>query len=132
MSKAICTRPATPEAPQPPPAQCAATEPGSLLLASPAGPAFLGVDRHGRVASGRLNAGSIARIVKRAAESAGLDLAGYASHSPRAGFATQAFLNGATEVAIMRQTRHKLLDTLRKYIRDRSPFPDNPAAKPGL
>jgi hypothetical protein len=46
--------------------------------------------------------------------------------------ATQAFLNGAAEVSIMPQTRHKSLNTLRKYIRDRSLFRDNPAAKLGL
>jgi hypothetical protein len=57
------------------------------------------------------------------------DLGGDTLH---AGFATQAFLNGAAEVAIMRQTRHKSLNTLRKYIRDRSLFRDNPAAKLGL
>jgi integrase len=85
-----------------------------------------------RAASGRLNAGSIARIVKRAAEAAGLDTKDYAGHSLRAGFATQAFLNGATKVSIMRQTRHKSLNTLRKYIRARSLFRDNPAAKLGL
>jgi integrase len=55
-----------------------------------------------------------ARIVKRAAEAAGLDPEDYAGHSLRAGFATQAFLNGVTEVAIMRQTRHKSLNTLHK------------------
>jgi len=97
-----------------------------------AGPAFRSVDRHGRVGSGRLNTGSVARLIKRAAEVAGLDPANYAGHSLRAGFVTQAFLNGAAEVAIMRQTRHKSLDTLRKYIRDRSLFRDNPAAKLGL
>jgi integrase len=96
------------------------------------GPAFRSVDRHGRIGRGRMNAGSVARLVKRAAESAGLDPADYAGHSLRAGFATQAFLNGAAEVSIMRQTRHKSLDTLRKYIRDRSLFRDNPAAKLGL
>jgi len=94
-----------------------------------AGPAFRAVDRHGRVRRGRMNAGSVARLIKRAAEAAGLDPAGYAGHSLRAGFATQAFLNGAAEVSIMRQTRHKSLNTLRKYIRDRSLFRDNPAAK---
>jgi len=97
-----------------------------------AGPAFRSVDRHGRVGRARMNAGSVARLIKRAAEAAGLDPAGYAGHSLRAGFATQAFLNGAAEVSIMRQTRHKSLNTLRKYIRDRSLFRDNPAAKLGL
>lgn len=96
------------------------------------GPAFRSVDRHGRVGVGRMNAGSIARLIKRAADAAGLDPANYAGHSLRAGFATQAFLNGAAEVSIMRQTRHKSLNTLRKYIRDRSLFRDNPAGKLGL
>jgi site-specific recombinase XerD len=96
------------------------------------GPAFRSVDRHGRVGRGRMNAGSVARLIKRAAAAAGLDPAPYAGHSLRAGFATQAFLNGAAEVSIMRQTRHKSLNTLRKYIRDRSLFRDNPAAKLGL
>ena len=96
------------------------------------GPAFRSVDRHGRVCSGRMNAGSVARLIKRTTEAAGLDPASYAGHSLRAGFATQAFLNGAAEVSIMRQTRHKSLNTLRKYIRDRSLFRDNPAARLGL
>ena len=96
------------------------------------GPAFRAVDRYDRVAPGRLDAGSIARVVKRAAAAAGLDPARYAGHSLRAGFATQAFLNGAAEVSIMRQTRHRSLNTLRSYIRDRSLFRDNPAAKLGL
>lgn len=97
-----------------------------------AGPVFRSVDRHGRVGQRAMNAGSVARLIKRAAGAAGLDPAVYAGHSLRAGFATQAFLNGAAEVSIMRQTRHKSLDTLRKYIRDRSLFRDNPAAKLGL
>jgi integrase len=97
-----------------------------------AGPAFRSVDRHGRVGQARMNAGSVARLIQRAAGAAGLDPSGYAGHSLRAGFVTQAFLNGAAEVAIMRQTRHKSLNTLRKYIRDRSLFRDNPAAKLGL
>jgi integrase len=96
------------------------------------GPAFRSVDRHGRIGQGRMNAGSVARLIQRAAEAAGLDPARYAGHSLRAGFATQAFLNGAAEVSILRQTRHNSLHTLRKYIRDRSLFRDNPAAKLGL
>ena len=71
-------------------------------------------------------------VVKRAAASIGLRPDRFSGHSLRAGFATQAFLNGVAEVSIMRQTRHKSLNTLRKYIRDRSLFRDNPAAKLGL
>jgi integrase len=72
------------------------------------------------------------RALKRAAFRAGLDPAPYAGHSLRAGFCTQAYLNGAPELSIMRQSRHQSLDTVRKYIRDRSLFRDNPAAKLGL
>jgi integrase len=96
------------------------------------GPVFRAVDRHDRIARSRLDSGSIARIVKRAAGTAGLDPALYAGHSLRAGFATQAFLNGVAEVSIMRQTRHKSLNAVRKYMLDRSLFRDNPAAKRGL
>jgi hypothetical protein len=61
---------------------------------------------------------SVARLTKRAGEDAGLDPASYASHS----LATQAFLNRAAEVSIMRQTRHKSLNTQRKYFCDRCCF----------
>jgi integrase len=71
-------------------------------------------------------------IVKRAAARIGLNAAHYAGHSLRAGLATQAYLNGANELAIMQQTGHRSLATVRKYIRDGSLFRDNPAAKLGL
>jgi integrase len=50
----------------------------------------------------------------------------------RAGLATQAYLNGANELAIMQQTGHRSLATVRKYIREQSLFRDNPAGKLGL
>lgn len=96
------------------------------------GAVFRGIDNRGQLASERLDSNSVARIIKRAARRAGLDPAPYAGHSLRAGFCTQAYLNGVPELAIMRQSRHKSLDTVRKYIRDRSLFRHNPAAKLGL
>jgi hypothetical protein len=56
-----------------------------------AGPAFRAVDRHGRVGRGRMKAGSVARLIKRAAEAAGLDPASYAAHSLRAGLPPKRF-----------------------------------------
>jgi integrase len=97
-----------------------------------AGPVFREVDRHGRIATKPLHKDSIGSIVKRAASRIGLDPAAYAGHSLRAGLATQAYLNGATELAIMQQTGHRSLTTVRKYIRHASLFRDNPAAKLGL
>jgi site-specific recombinase XerD len=96
------------------------------------GALFRGVDRHGHVGTVRLHKDSVGLVVKRAAEAAGLDPAKYAGHSLRAGLATQAYLNGAGELAIMRQTGHRSLAMVRRYIRDGSLFRENPAAKLGL
>jgi hypothetical protein len=53
-------------------------------------------------------------------------------NSLRAGLVTQAAMNGVAEIAIMKQTRHKSSDMLRKYIRDASLFRDNASAWVGL
>ena len=96
------------------------------------GPLFRRIDRHGNVGATGLHKDSIGLIVKRAASAAGLDPARYAGHSLRAGLATQAYLNGAGELDIMRQTGHRSLAMVRRYIRDGSLFRANPAAKLGL
>ena len=96
------------------------------------GPLFRHIDRHSHINARGLHRDSIGGIVKRAARAAGLDPKIYAGHSLRAGFCTQAYLNGAREFDIMRQTGHRSLDTLRKYIRGRGLFRDNAAAKLGL
>jgi site-specific recombinase XerD len=97
-----------------------------------AGPVFRGVDRHGNLGGEGLHKDSVGMIVKRAAKAAGLDPKPYAGHSLRAGLATQAYLNGANELAIMRQTGHRSLEMVRRYIRDIELFKDNPASKLGL
>jgi integrase len=97
-----------------------------------AGPLFRAVDRHGLVSGEALHADSVAYLVKRAAGRAGLEAVEYAGHSLRAGLATQAAMNGASELAIMKQTGHRSLTTVRKYIREGSLFRDNAATKLGL
>lgn len=96
------------------------------------GPLFRRIDRHGHVNARPLHKDSIGLIVKRAATAAGLDPKPYAGHSLRAGFCTQAYMNGAREFDIMRQTGHRSLDTLRRYVRGRSLFRDNAATRLGL
>ena len=96
------------------------------------GPVFRRMGKNGKCRPHRLNSNSVAKIIKRAAAAAGLDPAVYAGHSLRAGFATQAYLNGVPELAIMRQTGHKSLHTVRKYIRERTLFRDHPATRLGL
>jgi integrase len=96
------------------------------------GPAFRNIDRHGNVGGTGLNRDSIGWIVKRAVSRAGLDPDAYGGHSLRAGFCTQAYMNGAREFDIMRQTGHRSLETLRRYVRGRGLFRDSAAAKLGL
>jgi integrase len=74
----------------------------------------------------------LVKIVKRLARGAGLDPAGYSGHSLRSGLATAAAAGGASERAIMDQTRHRSLKQVRKYIRRGSLFRDNAAAHSGL
>ena len=96
------------------------------------GPVFRGINRHGRIEARALHKDSVGLIVKRAVGRIGLDPAQYAGHSLRAGLATQSYLNGSTELAIMRQTGHRSLATVRRYIRDNSLFGGNAAGKLGL
>jgi site-specific recombinase XerD len=95
------------------------------------GPIFRHVDRHGRILD-RMSPEAVAIVVKRYAAAAGLDPAKYAGHSLRAGLVTQAAMNGVQELAIMKQTRHKSADMLRRYVRDASLFLDNASARVGL
>jgi integrase len=80
----------------------------------------------------RLTAEGVALVVKRAAERAGLDPARYAGHSLRSGLATAAAAGGAAERAIMRQTGHRSVEMVRRYMRAGSLFHENAAAYVGL
>ncbi|HWQ57248.1 MAG TPA: site-specific integrase [Bryobacteraceae bacterium] len=96
------------------------------------GPVFRRLGRHGNLFPSRLSDKAVARLVKSAIAAAGLDPAGYSGHSLRAGLATAAAMAGASERAIMNQTGHRSLATVRRYIRDGSLFRDNAAAASGL
>jgi site-specific recombinase XerD len=96
------------------------------------GPLFRAIGRRGLISEEPLHADSIGYLVKRAAGRAGLETAEYAGHSLRAGLATQAAMNGASELAIMKQTGHRSLTTVRKYIREGTLFRDNAASNLGL
>lgn len=96
------------------------------------GPVFREVTRHGHVEAAPLSGRSIARVVKRSAEAAGLDPAGFSGHSLRAGLATAAAKAGKSTHAIMRQTGHKSADMVARYVREASLFEDNAAAGIGL
>ena len=84
------------------------------------------------MAVSRLSAGAVAEIVKKYAGAVGMDASEFASHSLRSGLATSAAMAGASERAIMNQTGHRSVNTLRRYIRDGSLFRENAAAVLGL
>ncbi|WP_322751079.1 MULTISPECIES: site-specific integrase [unclassified Frankia] len=97
------------------------------------GPAFRAVNRHGGVSAGRLDPGSVARIVQRRVGAAGLSPADFAGHSLRSGFATAAARAGVTDRSIMRQGRWRSPTSLDSYVRAGRLFDrDNPSGQVGL
>lgn len=96
------------------------------------GPVFRPVTRHGGVGSAALSTRSVSTIVRRSASAAGLDPAGFSAHSLRAGFATTAAANGASERSISTQTGHKSMEVLRGYVRHASVWTDNAVTNLGL
>ena len=92
------------------------------------GPVFRPVNRHGHMAAQRLSAAVVASVVKRAVKLIGLEAGKFSGHSLRAGFATSAAMANVSDRVIMRQTRHRSVRVLERYIRDGSLFRENAAA----
>jgi integrase len=95
------------------------------------GPVFRSVARGGRIGD-RLSDRAVALVVKRTAAAAGLDPVLFAGHSLRAGLITSAAEADVHERDIMRQSRHKSIPVMRRYIRGATLFRDNAAAAVGL
>jgi len=68
---------------------------------------------------------SVALIIKKYAQIAGLDASKYAGHSLRSGFATTAAEFGAEERSIMAMTGHKTTQMVRRYIHEGNLFKNN-------
>ena len=68
---------------------------------------------------------SVALIIKKYANIAGLDSSKYAGHSLRSGFATTAAEFGAEERNIMAMTGHKTTQMVRRYIQEANLFKNN-------
>lgn len=80
------------------------------------GPVFRSIDRWGYVHQA-MDGREVARILKRAADAAGIDSRQYSGHSLRAGFVTQCARDGVQAWAIKEQTGHKSDQVLGVYIR---------------
>src|SRR5690606_18301584 len=96
------------------------------------GQIFRSLNRHGRVNARAIAGRDVARVVKAAAELAGLDPERFSGHSLRAGLATSAAKAGKSERAIMAQTGHRSVTMVRRYIRDGNLFSENAAGGIGL
>ena len=96
------------------------------------GPVFRSVGRYGHVSRRGLHKDSIGKLLKRAAARAGMNVDPLGGHSLRAGCVTQAAMNGVREFIIMKQTGHKTVATLRRYIRSGEIFRENAAAGLGI
>ena len=68
---------------------------------------------------------SVALIIKKYANYAGLDSHRYAGHSLRSGFATSTAESGAEERNIMAMTGHKSSEMVRRYIKEANLFKNN-------
>lgn len=80
-------------------------------------PLFCAVTKSGRLTGEALSDKAVARLVKQAADAAGLDPALFSGHSLRAGLATAAGDAGASLADLMRQTRHTSTDVALGYLR---------------
>ena len=90
------------------------------------GPLFRRVLKSGQVTDERLSAQSMRLVVLQAASAAGLSL-DLSAHSLRSGFVTTAIRQGKTERAIMNQTGHRSVQTLRGYFHREDAIEDNAA-----
>jgi site-specific recombinase XerD len=99
------------------------------------GAIFRKISGSGRIAFAGLTPGAVRRILLHRAALAGLAVAmseRLSPHGLRAGFITQAHLNGASEEAIMAQARHRDWRTTRRYIRQAKVVTETPAKRLGL
>lgn len=90
------------------------------------GPLFRSILKNNTASKNRLSSKSINVIVKKYVSMIGLNPDLYGAHSLRHGFATYAALNGVEERLIMRQTRHRSVEMVRRYINEADLFVNNP------
>jgi len=92
---------------------------------------FRKIDRWGHIGDGRLDPGTVPRLLKRAAQRAGIDaehVKRLAGHSFRSGHVTTAAKAGVGLAEIASVTNHRRLDQVREYIRDTEAFRVNTLA----
>lgn len=99
------------------------------------GPVFRAIDNRGVISNRGLHPDAVRKILAKRAALAGVVVATgerLSPHGLRAGFITQAYVNGARDEQIMDHTRQKDLRTMRGYVRRAKLVSDSPAKLLGL
>lgn len=89
------------------------------------GALFRRITRENRIGHKALSDKAIALIIKNYAILAGLNPNEFAGHSLRSGFITSAAESGANLFKIMDVSRHKNVETVRRYVRSADMFKDH-------
>ena len=89
------------------------------------GPVFRRFSKGSKLSKKRLTDQTIALLIKKYLELAGIESKNYSGHSLRSGFATSAAESGAEERNIMAMTGHKSTEMVRRYINEANLFKNN-------
>ena len=89
------------------------------------GPLFRRFSKGNKLSEHRLTDQTVALLIKKYLNIAGIDSKNYSGHSLRSGFATSAAEAGAEERTIMAMTGHKSTEMVRRYIKEANLFKNN-------
>ncbi len=89
------------------------------------GSLFRRFSKGSKLSKHRLTDQTVALLIKKYLELAGIDSKNYSGHSLRSGFATSAAESGAEERSIMAMTGHKSTEMVRRYIKEANLFKNN-------
>ncbi len=89
------------------------------------GPVFRRFIKGSKLSEKRLTDQTVALLIKKYLELAGIDSKNFSGHSLRSGFATSAAESGAEERSIMAMTGHKSTEMVRRYIKEANLFKNN-------
>jgi len=89
------------------------------------GPIFRPFSKSFKLSENRLTDQSVALLLKKYLDVAGIENKNYSGHSLRSGFATVSAESGADERSIMAMTGHKTTQMVRRYIKEANIFKNN-------
>ena len=89
------------------------------------GPLFRRFIKGSKLTVNRLTDQTVALLIKKYINLAGIEGKNYSGHSLRSGFATSAAESGAEERSIMAMTGHKSTEMVRRYIKEANLFKNN-------